>query len=507
MMTTDKDDHDLNRPIGRIAAKPFIATHDGHENHTIFRPEEQVYGETPHGFHSTVSNWFHEHYPAKEGVRYSKDNNVYNDGGNTNYSELSHQEIEEKMRRGHAFETKMPKKNVNHIFKTLMEKTISKDDPNIMDRYAENRRNHRNVEFDRNQINDLYKTSVENKNLSMTNHISNKYGGQLNKENLSHALDLYGEHRSLPQAIVGHKYLPKEVIDKIPTSQLGELHKSNITDAHVQRAIDSYKNHESGSSYVLNDINDHIKPEHLKDLINHEITNNNPTRISSWLSNKNANEEVINHTFNQIKNAHEPSEFMTYFNRHNQNPTPEHVAMTNSVSGLNDVMRNAKDKTTHNLAFYKAHELKSKNRQYIALGNNSDKYIGEPELEHMLQHPRNYNGGLAHMSDKIHSDLLHHHIKHINKLADEHENEEDEDKKAELEGKIDEHLENHASLIDDRLSDCRKDFIEGDTVNHKNLETLRDHIDDALEHPHHYHTHDDVDADHDGLMKEIGGNY
>lgn len=505
-LTTD-DDKDLDKPISRIAVKPF---HSENEEHTIFRPETSTYGETPHGFHSTVSDWFEKHYPAHEGETYAKDPHVYNDDNKTHYTEYSHDDIDRMLKANTKFTGRVSHKNVSYIANKLV--NDAKEGGDLMVNFA---RHAHSIDFDRNQANDIYKAATAHeKNKNMLNHIAGKYGSELNGENLNHILSTYSDPKDMHTSVVGHKYLPKEIVDTIPTNMIGDLHKSNITPQHVQRAVESYKNEESGSSYVLNDIYDRLQKEHLKDLISHEISRNEPSKMGTWLSYDKADDEVFDHAFNEIKKSKtENPNMMTYFNRNNKKPTSEHVAHTNSISGLNGIMRNANDKLTHNLAFYKAVGLKNQpnltgTRAGIILGENSDKYIGDDELEHMYQNHTNFShGGLGSMSNKIHSAYLDKHMEHINKMAEEHENSDDEDRKAELEGKIDEGLEKHAELIDDRIDNHVLEFRNGNPVDEKNLHHLRKHIDAGLEHPYHYHTHDDVDSNHNDLLKEIEGRY
>lgn len=60
---TTNDDKDLDNPLARIAVKPFHE-YDSGETHTIFRPENSVYGAAPKGFSKHVFDWFSTHYPA-----------------------------------------------------------------------------------------------------------------------------------------------------------------------------------------------------------------------------------------------------------------------------------------------------------------------------------------------------------------------------------------------------------------------------------------------------------
>ncbi len=75
-----KDDKDIEKPLARIALKPF---HDKGKtrNDIILRPERRTYGNAPDAFSHTVNRWVNKHFPGKEDGIYTKDNRLYNDSG------------------------------------------------------------------------------------------------------------------------------------------------------------------------------------------------------------------------------------------------------------------------------------------------------------------------------------------------------------------------------------------------------------------------------------------
>lgn len=72
------NDDNIERPIARIALKPF---HSDDGQHTILHPEEASYGTSDSAFHHTVKKWANEHFPKREDATYVKDNRVYHDSG------------------------------------------------------------------------------------------------------------------------------------------------------------------------------------------------------------------------------------------------------------------------------------------------------------------------------------------------------------------------------------------------------------------------------------------
>ena len=75
---THKDDTELERPLARIALKPFV---EENGEHKILRPETRSYGNASSSFDRAVSAWATKHFPAKDDVIYRKHGEVYHDSG------------------------------------------------------------------------------------------------------------------------------------------------------------------------------------------------------------------------------------------------------------------------------------------------------------------------------------------------------------------------------------------------------------------------------------------
>lgn len=73
---THKDDHEIERPVARIALKPFTSRPGGSK---ILRPERRVYGNAPSSFESTIDGWANKHFPADPEKIYKKHSSVYDD--------------------------------------------------------------------------------------------------------------------------------------------------------------------------------------------------------------------------------------------------------------------------------------------------------------------------------------------------------------------------------------------------------------------------------------------
>ena len=74
-----KNDVRGEKPLARIALKPFISEDD--QNDVVLRPEQRVYGDAPDAFTHTVNKFLNKHFPGGDAV-YRKHDSVYHDTGN-----------------------------------------------------------------------------------------------------------------------------------------------------------------------------------------------------------------------------------------------------------------------------------------------------------------------------------------------------------------------------------------------------------------------------------------
>lgn len=72
------DDDKAEKPIARIALKPF-KSEDG--THTVLRPESRSYGTSDSSFAKTVKGWTEKNFPVDQTKVYKKDPSVYHDSG------------------------------------------------------------------------------------------------------------------------------------------------------------------------------------------------------------------------------------------------------------------------------------------------------------------------------------------------------------------------------------------------------------------------------------------
>lgn len=70
-----KDDTKIDKPLARIALKPFVSSN----GHTILHPEEKTYGIDNKHFRKQVEDWTKKNFPPHENTVYKKHPKVYDD--------------------------------------------------------------------------------------------------------------------------------------------------------------------------------------------------------------------------------------------------------------------------------------------------------------------------------------------------------------------------------------------------------------------------------------------
>lgn len=509
---TDSEDHNLDRPVARIAIKPFHST----SGHTIFRPEQKVYGNAASSFQHSVNSWCENNYPAREDTTYVKNSRVYDDTGSQTYSAMSKESAEHKIDNGMKIRDALPQHIVSHIADHLIKKQKENPESETLNDYA---KTGHSIAFTREQTNALYKVAKDHNQSSMTWTIATQSGNTLNKSNLQHAIANHATATSL----LRHKYLPSEFVDTLPTNQLGYIHPNNLKEHHIDKIVDSYLNNESGSSYTVRDVKDHLTSNHLQKIASGRVktgANGNSYVDSGDITlvagHKNATPEVMKSLFNSVKSS---PDGMKVFNKVNQNPTPEHVAATTDTGSLSHIMSNAKDKLTHNLAFHKAMDIslndptKHHSTRVQLGGANSEKYLGDKDIEHMYNNLDNVN--TFSLPNGIHDRMLKHSMTKINETHEKlHPSDMFNEPESGYKGHnnphwskaYDEnqsHFDKHAELISDKISSMQDNLRSDEKVDEAYLDQLDDHIHEARNHDGHEGSHDEVRSEHDDLNHEI----
>lgn len=494
---TDTEDKDLDRPVARIAIKPFR----NESGHLIFRPENKTYGNSNTSFTNSVHDWSEKNYPAEPDTVYEKDPHVYNDTEDS-YSALTKEKAMSMIDNRQPIHGSLSPDTVSHIAHHLI--TSADQDPDILSKFGST--NHR-IGFDRNQVNAVYSVAARTKQYDMVHRLIRNSGDVLNKKNLEHAtLTMNSQHPN----IIKHRYLPQEYIDSLPTEKLEHVHPANIKPHHIDRVLDDLEIGVSGSAYPARALLDMYSKDHLKKYSDINIKKQDySSGIYQVLTHAKADDELIDHVFKNIKGIGDNSAkdlAMYNFTNSIKNPTAEHVAHTNKIPGLNDIMEKTSNKLIHHLAMHKALGIDNA-RVGIKLGENSDKFITDKDIPEIYDKLGKFRVDSA-MSHGIHDKLLSHAESKISQLEKEYDDSDSGRSKDDIEEEMLKHFETHADMIGDKINDMVINHREGHPINHKEFETLRDHIDFAKEHPHYDgYSHEEVHSDHRDLEREINRDY
>lgn len=262
-----------SKPIARIALKPFHAddAEDGVRD-TIFRPEERVYGNGNRKFERAVSEWAVKNYPARAGLTYEKDRDVYDDTGRNVYRAEKLQDVKRRLDRN-----ELPVKEAgamldNHIIDGAIAHV----------RQAPNRYN----------LNGLLSIgNLTNKHIIDMHRISKQLPETQQKDFLYKMASHHGDkfttsmHNEFEQAKFPHypamllrsPKLPDHVVDSLPNSQLNQVQRSKIKPHHVDRVVDAFVKGQSGSYYDANDMAWAMKSHHIDALVKAHKDVANPT--------------------------------------------------------------------------------------------------------------------------------------------------------------------------------------------------------------------------------------
>ena len=497
---TDHEDNDLDRPVARIAIKPFR----NNSGHLIFRPEARTFGDANASFAKSVNDWTETHYPAEANTTYQKDHRVYDDTEDT-YKALTPETAINMIENKQAIYGALSPSTVKHIAHHIISK--SDTDPSILRTFGS--ASHR-IGFDRNQVNAMYSVAVKHGASNLINRLIGHSGDVLNKKNLDHASMTLN---SLHPNILKHRYLSQEYIDGLNTEQYEHVHPANIKPHHIDRVLNDLEEGKSGSAYHARALLPLYSKDHLKKFsdiyFNKRGASDVSLGIEPVISHEKHGHELVDHVFEKIKGITDErtkNRAMMGFTAVVSNPTTEHIAHANDIPALNHIMHNAKSKMIHHLAMHKALGL-GNTRLKISLGENSAKYVSEKDIPEIYDNINKFEAD-SWMDSGIHDKLLTHAEHKISQLQDEYDDGDSERSKDDITEEMQNHFTTHAEMIGDTLSDMAYDHREGYPVNQNQFENLRDHIDHAMEHDHYDgYSHQDVDTAHHQLRHNINSEY
>lgn len=258
-----------SKPIARIALKPYHESHGDPTSDTIYRPETKMYGSGNTSFDKAVSDWALKNYPAKAGVTYKKNPNVYDDTGNTEYKSLTKKQVSDKIE---SFDpivnqqgTSLDKEVIDHAINHL-----KNDDSNSSYTHTNTIRNIADIgNLSTQHVSALLhhtKTSkfLEDQIPHLTNILAQRHGDKFSTQ----AIEDYTKDNSPTNKMLMNPKLPDHIIDSIPTSDYQYVRRSKLKPKHYDKVVDNYVEGKSGSSYYLRDHAGYYSKENIDKLSN-----------------------------------------------------------------------------------------------------------------------------------------------------------------------------------------------------------------------------------------------
>lgn len=533
-----------DKPIARIALKPFHEEEDNHHSDTIFRPENKTYGSGNTGFEKAVGNWSVAKYPAKAGVEYTKNSNVYDDTGNTHYKSVSKEDAEESIKASMScVDTKgaaVDKDVIDHVM-AMGKKHLAQFDPANGTAHA-----FQTKEFIKNtaEIGNLNTQHVaalhamaKDNAQKMGDHtalatLGREHGDKFSTNAINHHIDTFGA-TSLPNRMLMNPKLPASVVDQLPTDDYKHVRRSLLKPHHYDKVVDNYVDNKSGSSYDLDDHAQHLTEGHLDKLVGMGFRSGILGAAHVVMSNKNFNQSHHDKLMNTIiANGDGSGSVAAKHNilRNSKFTTVGDAEKISSYDGLSGLSNNKHISSETQKAikdkFIGAASLDSKNVYGIngfgvlgtyGLPSNISKHLTPDDHKTLAESGKNFHFESPEHSAKhldVHKSLvskaddeLGHHIDkqtkhHEDNDLDEYDHTDgDDDHANHLVEKLHNHVANYARAIDNHIdlhvADGRgSEEYTKDFTHHEKIDDHLEHIDNLTHYKTENNSRSFEDKDH-----------
>lgn len=277
-----------SKPIARIALKPF---HSGSD--TIYRPENKTYGTDTSAFTTAVSRWASDNYPAQQGKTYKKNDEVYDDTGNSVYKSLSKDKVEWHIKNGVQFD---PNASIDH---DAINHAIDFTKNHFADNQAE-----RNISVQHiAAIGNLTTAHVLKLNRmaddSLTkNTLVFRQGDKASTSMMNDFMSRNAGTNRVPRKMLMNPKLADEHLDITDPREYPFVRRSKLKDRHMTKLVDHIKSAQFMDNEhfkAIDTFKDLMKPDHLIGLINTKEPSMITKRlIESRNFNKDVHDEFVN---------------------------------------------------------------------------------------------------------------------------------------------------------------------------------------------------------------------
>ena len=466
---THKDDHGPapDAPIARIAMKPYHGIDSTGNEHTIFRPENRAYGKGTTAFEHTVHQWAEKNYPAKEGVRYHKNDSVYDDTGNDTFYKPTKHEIESNINQGMNIAN-----NGEHVDHESLTHAVNHGTSTIKhgagySTFADNMSQHRNLAPE--HVAKIIDSAPEDKKSYVMDTMARAHGDKLTSRHLNEYMEKSGGPNQMWGKALANPKLPDSAVDQLHPDHYGQVKPSKIKDHHLDKVLDNYEQGNSGSSYPVSDNLDKFKDHHISRLANIEIAKGDD-RVSGYIpaimrANRPSADTKREITNKVMENGSKNPRLRRVILANSEHITPDHIA---NMGADRETMRSAMSNEKHSPETTKALKnewlkMPQMERRAItpsqkvadAMDNNDVQKVVQDHVEgqHHLTLPKS-------LSNKVMDGLEDHIHKTSEKIKDMEENDEHEDEHGEMTPEYEQHgkhlqhlLEVHGNAVQNHLDD------------------------------------------------------
>lgn len=285
-------------PLARIALKAYHEDpYEGHDSDTVFRPENKTYGSGSSAFTSAVAQWASANYPAKADVTYHKNEDVYDDTNEREFTSVSPQSAKRAIDAPiHAHI--VPKQGMSidhHVIESAMDHGMKKFELNKNDSFATKREKYigaHDFATKMSEIGNLNAEHVSRLNRLLATHdvdpendplqrnsngqysLAVRHGDKFSTKAIRNYHDTIASKLQtqfstedavshIPNKMLMSPKLPDEYVDRLSPDKYALVNNQKIKPHHVDKLVDSYLNEESGSYYTIRDMQHHLNANHL----------------------------------------------------------------------------------------------------------------------------------------------------------------------------------------------------------------------------------------------------
>ena len=503
-----------SNPLARIALKAYHEDpYEGHDSDTVFRPENKTYGSGNSSFTSAVAQWASANYPAKADVTYHKNEDVYDDTRERQFTAVSPDSAKRAIDAPiHAHIVPEPGMSVDHhVIESAMDHGMKKFDLNKDDSFATKREKYigaHDFATKMSEIGNLNAEHVSRLNRLLSVHdadpendpMQRNSNGQYNlairhgdkfstkairnyhdtiASGLQKQFSTENAVNHIPNKMLMSPKLPDEYVDHLSPDKYSHVNNQKIKPHHVDKLVNSYLNEEYGSFYSLRDMQHHLNSNHLLKLAS-------APNVSVYNSNM-----IINHP--EFNKDHHTLLVKSTIGKENNRQGILNILNKSKYATLDDALKSHETDSVHQLAYNEnipEHEAKRVKDEIIKRVSNAPEPVGI--VQYMNRIPGLGYGGLKshitkHFTDEDYDTLA---KKNVNfQLYDKDHSNKYLDK-----------LQEHVGHLDDALGEAHEsgddDQIEHHTEKlHGKIETLASNIEDHIK----LHVMDD---DNDDYVKD-----